>query len=66
MSYLLSSGQIVAGLAVLVLWWIALHFLGRRNADKPLSAMAFAFGPTSFLLWFAGGCILIMLGLGAF
>jgi hypothetical protein len=66
MNYLLSSGQIGAGIAVLVLWWLTLHLVGRRNGDKPLGAMAFAFGPTTFLLWFAGGCVLIMLGLGAF
>ncbi|HEY7120804.1 MAG TPA: hypothetical protein VH475_29740 [Tepidisphaeraceae bacterium] len=66
MSYLLSSGQIIAGIAILVLWWMTLHFVGRRNGGKPLGAMAFALGPTFFLLWFAGGCVLIMGGLGAF
>jgi hypothetical protein len=45
--------------------WLTLGFVGRRNGDKPLSSMGFAFWPSLFLLWLVGGCILILRGIGA-
>jgi hypothetical protein len=65
MDYFLSGGQAVAGLAMLVLLWLTLRFVGRRTGDKPLSLMGFALWPTFFLLWFVGGCILILRSIGA-
>jgi len=65
MDYFLNGGQVVAGLAALVLWWLTLSFIGRRYGDKALSSMGFAFWPCLFLLWLVGGCILILRGMGA-
>jgi hypothetical protein len=65
MDYVLNGGQVVAGLAALVLWWLTLSFIGRRYGDRPLSSMRFALWPCVFLLWLVGGCILIFHGIGA-
>jgi hypothetical protein len=65
MDYFLNGGQVVAGLATLVLWWLTLSFAGRRYGDKALTAMGFALWPCLFLLWLVGGWILILRGLGA-
>ena len=64
MGYFLNGGQAVAGFAALVLLWLALGLVGRRNGGKPLSAMGFALWPSLFLLWFVGACILILRGIG--
>ena len=64
MDYLLSGGEVVAGLVALVLWWLALRLVGRLRSDKELSALMFAFVPCVFLLWMVGGCILILRGSG--
>jgi hypothetical protein len=50
MDYFLNGGQVVAGLAPLVLGWLTLSFIGRRYGDKPLSSMGLAFWPCLFLL----------------
>jgi hypothetical protein len=64
MDYLLSGGEVVAGLVTLVLWWLALRLVGRLRSEKELSALMFAFVPCVFLLWMVGGCILILRGSG--
>jgi hypothetical protein len=64
MDYFLNGGQVVAGLAALVLFWLTLTFIGRRYGDKPLHSMTFALWPCLFLLWFVGGFILILHGFG--
>ena len=64
MSYLLGGGQIVLGLGLLVLWWLALTLLGRRWNEKELSATMFAVVPSIFLLWAVGSFILLFRGLG--
>jgi len=65
MDYFLSGGQAVAGLAMLVLLWLTLRFLERRNQGKSLSSIGFVLWPTLLLLWGVGGCILILRGIGA-
>ena len=64
MDYLLSGGEVVAGLVTLVLWWLALRLVGRLRSDKELSALMFAFVPCIFLLWMVGGFILLLRGSG--
>jgi hypothetical protein len=64
LDYLLSGGQVVAGLAVLVAWWVTLALVGRLYSDRPLSAVMFAFVPCVFLFWLVGGGILVLRGLG--
>jgi hypothetical protein len=64
LDYLLSGGQVLAGLGAIVLWWLAVKLVGRLRSDKPLSALMFAVVPCVFLLWFVGGGILILSGLG--
>ena len=66
MNYLLGGGQIVVGIGVLVLWWLALTVMGHRQKNKPLTAFGFAVVPSFFLLWLTAGCILIMRGIGGF
>jgi hypothetical protein len=65
MSYLVGGGQIVAGLVALVLLWLVLTFLGRRTAGKVLGATGLVFWPSVVLLWFVGGCVLVLRGMGA-
>jgi hypothetical protein len=64
MHYLLSGGEVVAGLGVLVLWWLALSFLGRRWGGQPMGAIRFAVIPCIFLLWLVSGSILVLRGFG--
>jgi hypothetical protein len=64
MDYLLSGGEVVVGLLVLVAWWFTLRLIGRLRSDKPLSALMFAVVPCVFLLWLVGGFILILRGTG--
>ena len=55
MNYLLSGGQVVAGVIALVAWWFALKLVGRLRGDKQLSALMFAVVPCVFLLWLVAG-----------
>ena len=64
MDYLLSGGEVVAGLIMLVAWWFALRLLGRLRRDRELSALMFAVVQCVFLLWMVGGVILILRGTG--
>ena len=64
MSYLIGGGQIVVGIAVLVLWWLALMFLSRRNVGRPMTSFGFAVTPSVLLLWATIGGILIIRGIG--
>jgi len=64
MNYLLSGGEIVVGLGVLLAWWFALRLVGRLRGDKELSALMFAFVPCVFLLWMVAGFILLLRGSG--
>ena len=64
LDYLLSGGEVVAGLIALVAWWFTLKLIGRLRGDKELSALMFAVVPCVFLLWLVAGCILILRGTG--
>ena len=64
MDYLLSGGEVVVGLLVLVAWWFTLRLVGRLRSDRELSALMFAVVPCVFLLWLVGGFILILRGTG--
>ena len=64
MSYLLGSTQVLAGLGSIVLWWFAVHLVGRRNAGKPLTNLGFSLIPAFFLTWFVTGCVLVLRGFG--
>ena len=64
MDYLMSGGQTLVGIALLVLWRVTLFFFSRRNKNKPLSSMGFVLWPCLFLIWLVGGCILILHGVG--
>ena len=66
MTYLLSSGEIVVEIAILVVWWLTLSLMGRRNKGKPMTAMGFAFVPSIFLIWLTVGCVLIVRGMAGF
>jgi hypothetical protein len=63
MQWLLSGGEVLAGIVTLVLLWLALKFAG-RDPNKRLTNMRFAVLPAFFLLWATGGFILIFRGLG--
>jgi hypothetical protein len=64
MQWLLAGGELLAGIVALVLWWMALRFIS-GDGSKPLSNMQFAVLPCVFLLWFVGGFVLVLQGLGA-
>lgn len=66
MNYLFGGGQIVIGIGVLVVWWLALTLVGRRNHGKPMTNIGFAVMPSILLLWLTAGCILIVRGLAGF
>lgn len=59
MGYLYSSGEVITGIVLLVLWWFALRLF---RTDKPLSTLSFAFWPCLFLLWIVGALIMIARG----
>ena len=61
MAYLFGSGQVIAGVVLIVLWWFALRMF---HTVKPLSTLGFAFWPCLFLLWIVGAIILIFSGTG--
>ena len=61
MNYLYGSGEVVAGLALIFLWWGALRLM---RTDKPLSTLAFALWPCLFLVWVVGAIVLILHGTG--
>lgn len=63
MSWLVGGGQLVVGVGVLVLWWIALRVV-RGDGTKPLTAARFVTMPAVFLLWMVGGIVLILHGIG--
>ena len=64
LDYLLNGGEVVAGIAVLVVWWFVLRLLARLYGDKPLSAFMFAAMPTLLILWFIAGAVVILSGTG--
>jgi hypothetical protein len=61
MSSLLGSSEVLGGVALIVLWVIALRLF---KGDKPLSAMRFAFWPSLLLLWIVLGILLVAHGVG--
>ena len=63
MSYLIGGGQLVAGIAILVAWWLVLSLVGRRNAGKPMTTSGFIFYTPIFLIWMTAGAILIARGI---
>jgi hypothetical protein len=63
MSYLLSGGQVIVGMGLLFLWWMAIHFLSRRNHGKQMTNVAFVVWTPLFMLWSTAGFILIFHGL---
>jgi hypothetical protein len=64
MGSLLGSAQVLAGLGSLVLWWLTVHLVERRNAGKPFTNLGFSVVPAFFLMWFVAGCVLILRGFG--
>jgi len=54
------NSEVVAGVAMAVLWWLSLRV---ARTDKPLSALGFAFWPPS-LVWIVAAIILIGHGAG--
>ena len=64
LDYLVNGGQVVAGIAVLVVWWVVLRLLARIYGDKPLSTFMFAAMPTLLILWFIAGAVLVLSGAG--
>jgi hypothetical protein len=65
MTYLLGSTQVLAGIGSIVVLWLTLHLLRRRNVGKQITNTGFAVTPAFFLLWLVGSCVLILRGLGA-
>jgi|SwirhirootsSR3_FD_contig_31_11842257_length_442_multi_3_in_0_out_0_1 hypothetical protein len=63
MSYLIGGGQLVAGIAILVAWWLVLSLVGRRNAGKPMTTSGFIFYTPIFLIWMTAGAILVVRGI---
>ena len=63
MSYLFGGGQIIVGVGLLVVWWLVLTLIGRRNEGRPMTRMGFAVTPSLFLLWATAAFILIVRGL---
>jgi hypothetical protein len=62
MEWLMSGGELLAGVVLLVLWWLALKVLG-GNETKRLTNTRFVILPCIFLLWLVGGLILVLQGL---
>ena len=64
MAWLFAGGEVLAGVIVLVLWWLAMKLAERRGKHTQLTSMRFAVLPGILLLWFVGGVILLMRGVG--
>jgi len=63
MSYLIGGGQLVAGIAILIAWWLVLSLVERRNAGKPMTIRGFIFYTPMFLIWMTAGAILVVRGI---
>jgi hypothetical protein len=63
MQWIVGGGQMVVGIVLIVLWWLALRFM-QTDGTKTMSAIGFTAIPTLFLLWFVGAAILILHGVG--
>jgi hypothetical protein len=59
----ITSGEVLAGVVAIVLWWLALRLAGGRD-DRPLTNARFVFLPSLYLLWLVGGFMLIARGVG--
>jgi hypothetical protein len=59
----ITSGEVLAGVVAIVLWWLALRLAGGRD-DRPLTNARFVFLASLYLLWLVGGFMLIARGVG--
>jgi hypothetical protein len=59
----IGAGEVLAGVAAIVLWWLALRLAGGRKG-RPLTNTRFVILPSLFLLWMVGSFMLIMRGVG--
>lgn len=58
---LLSSAELMAGVALIVLWPAALRLC---TTDKPLSSVGFVLRPSILLMWIVGALVLVGRGAG--
>ena len=61
MEWLMSGGELLAGVIALFLWWLVVEFLHRRN--RSLTNFHLVFIPMIFLPWAVGGVVLVLRGL---
>jgi hypothetical protein len=62
MNWLIGSGQILIGIAVVVAWYLVLRFMSGRLGR--MTNFGFSIIPAVFLLWAVLGAILIVNGIG--
>lgn len=62
MAWLMSGGELLAGIIALVLWWLTLSFLGRKGNQQITSFQLSVVSPV-LLLWLVGGVVLVLRGL---
>lgn len=63
MEWLLAGGELLTGIVILVLWWLALKALS-GDEKTTLSSTRFVLLPIIFLLWVVGGLVLVLRGGG--
>lgn len=63
MAWLIGGGQLIVGIGLIAVWWIALRII-RGDGNRPLTSFRFVALPSILLLWFVGGFVLILRGSG--
>jgi hypothetical protein len=61
MSWLMSGGELLAGIVTLIVWWLTVELLKRRNLST--TSFRVAFLPPMFLLWAVAGAVMVLRGL---
>lgn len=61
MSWLIAGGELLVGAVVLVVWWIALQAMNRRN--WPMTNFRLSVLAPLMLMWAVAGVILVLRGL---
>jgi hypothetical protein len=61
---LIAGSEIIIGIVVIALVWVATRFLQARNAGKQASGLGMALGPVSILVAFVIGLVLVLTGSG--
>jgi hypothetical protein len=61
---LIAGSEVIIGIVIIALVWVATRFLQARNAGKQASGLGMALGPVTVLVAFVIGVVMILNGTG--